>query len=108
MKKPKRRKAASFFDLTPDERERELVRFDQPIDIEKDTRPMTKRERAIFDRMNADKPDLTLMVRDGRHDVIVHLDKSLLAQAAAYARRHRTTLPKMIDRGLRGLLSFGA
>ncbi len=108
MKRARKQSARSFFDLTPAERDREVARFDEPIDLEKETRPLTAKERALFERMVADKPDVSVFVRKGHLDVVVHLDDELMARASAYARKNKTTLPKMIDRGLRGLLSFGA
>ena len=105
-KKPRSKKKRSFFDLTPEERDREVAQFDEPIDIERDTRPMSVKERALFERMMADKPEVVIHIRNGRHDYIVKLDDDLLAEATKFARKKKTTLPKMVDRGLRGLLAF--
>lgn len=102
------KKAKSFFDLTPEEREREVARFDRPLDMDKETRPLTAKERALFEKAVADGPHVSIYVSDGRRDVVIHLDDDLLAEARTYAKRKKTTLPKMIDRGLRGLLSFDA
>jgi hypothetical protein len=105
MKMKRNKKEKDFFDLTPEERDREVARFDHPID-EKECRPMTPLERARFDRALAARPHVTVYYRDGEQDVVVHLDEELLSRAEAFARKNKTTLPKMIDRGLRGLLSF--
>lgn len=107
MKPQKKQKTKSFLELTPAEREREVARFDQPIDIEKETRPLSAKERALFELVRNDKPEVSILVHDGRQDIVIKLDDELLAQAKAFARKNKTTLPKMIDRGLRGLLSFG-
>ena len=108
MKRAKKKASRSFFDLTPEERDREVARFDRAIDVDKETRPLTAKQRALFERAVADKPDVSVFVRKGRVDVLIHLDDDLMARANAYAKKNKTTLPKMIDRGLRGLLSFGA
>lgn len=107
MKRQKKQKTRSFLQLTPAEREREVARFDRPINIEKETRPLSAKERALFERLCDDKPRVSILVHDGRQDIVITLDDELLAQAKAFARKNKTTLPKMIDRGLRGLLSFG-
>jgi len=36
--------------LSPAERDREVARFDRPIDIEQDTRPLSPKAQALFDR----------------------------------------------------------
>lgn len=105
-KKARAKKVPSFFELSPEEREREVAKFDEPIDIERDTRPLTRAERAEFDRWVADKPHVSLYVSNGQRDYIIHLDDELLKQAAKFAKKNKTSLPKMIDRGLRGLLAF--
>jgi hypothetical protein len=105
MKTKRKKKEKDFFELTPEERDREVARFDHPID-EKEIRPLTPRERARFERALAMRPRMTVHIQDGARDVVVHLDEELLSRAAAFAKKNKTTLPKMIDRGLRGLLSF--
>ena len=59
-KKSTTNRKRSFFDLTPEERDRDVARFDKPIDIERDTRPLTVKERALFDRMMGNKPKTRL------------------------------------------------
>ena len=109
MKALKKTAKKSFFGLTPAERENEVARFDHPIDLEKETRPLSPKERARFERAIADNPGISIYVRkDRRCDVVIHLDDDLLVQAKLFARKNKTTLPKMIDRGLRSLLSSEA
>jgi hypothetical protein len=91
-------------DMTPAEQEAQLKQFDKPIDP-RDVKPLSKNQRLLWDRMRASKPDVSITVHDGRTDVLIHLDDDLVLRAAAYAKKNRTTLPKMIDRGLRGLLA---
>ena len=57
---PRKKKARDFFDLTPEERDLEVARFDRPIDIDKEFRPLTTKERALFERMIGRKPGQTV------------------------------------------------
>src|ERR1041385_3514200 len=99
----KRRK--SFFDLTPEQRDREVARFDREIDLS-ETRPLTKKERLRFERARKARPSVSIFVTDGHADVKIHLDEELITQARAYAKKNKTSLPRMIERGLLGLLAF--
>lgn len=92
-------------DMTPEEREAEFKEFDKPIDPRK-TKPLSKKQRLLWERMRAAKPDVSLIVRNGRTDVVIHIDDELLRRATTYAKKNKTSLPKMLDRGLRGLLAF--
>jgi hypothetical protein len=93
-------------DMTPQEQEAELKEFDKPIHP-RDIKPLSKKQRLIWERMRASKPHVSIFVHDGRADVVIHLDDDLLRRATTFAKRNKTSLPKMIDRGLRGLLAFG-
>jgi hypothetical protein len=114
MKATERKKSAgtakrrSFFDLSPEEREREVAQYDSPIDIERQTRPLSAKERAQFKRMQEDKPHVSYFINGGKVEIRISLDDDLMTKIQAYAKQHRTTLPKMVERGLRGLISFGA
>jgi hypothetical protein len=48
--KAKKAAAKRFPSLSPSERNRELAKFDREIDIERDTKPMSAKQREIFDR----------------------------------------------------------
>ena len=93
-------------DMTASEQEAEIKELDNPEVDPRQLKPLSKKERLIWKRMQASKPDVSISVHEGRTDFIVHLDQELMQRAAAYAKKNRTTLPKMIDRGLRGLLAF--
>jgi hypothetical protein len=98
MKQNRKKKRKSFFDLTPDERDREVARFDREIDIEKETRPLTAKERALFEKMRAGKP---------RSVYVLPLDGKLLGQASAAARKRGMALDEFIINGIRGMIAFG-
>ena len=93
-------------DMTLEEREGEVKEFDKPIHP-RDLKPLSKKQRLVWERMRGSKPDLSIFVRDGRTEVVIHLDEDLLRRATTFAKKNKTSLPKMIDRGLRGLLAFG-
>jgi hypothetical protein len=96
MKTNKKQSRKSFFDLTPAERDREVARFDQEIDIEKETRPLTARQRAIHDRLRG-------------HPNAVYplpLDAKLLGEASKAARKSGMSLEQFIVEGIRGMVAF--
>jgi len=97
----------TFWEMTDAERDADVKQFDKPTPRSQ-LRAMSTRERARFERSrNGDGPSISLYLGDGETKIIIHLDEELLKQVKAYARTHKTTLPKMIDKGLRGLMSFG-
>jgi hypothetical protein len=108
MKKSKKTtKKRSFFDLTYEEREREVARFDKPIDIERETRPLTARERARWNRIMAAKTYESVYIHGGQVDRHIHVDEDLVEQLKVFGKKKRMSLAQVVDRGLRGLLAFG-
>jgi hypothetical protein len=101
-----KRKIKEFWDMTAAERVEATKQFDKPIP-ESRVRPLSARERRKFERALADKPHVSIYVSAGRRDIKIHLDDDLQAKVRVYARKHKTSLRKMIDRGLRGLIAFG-
>ncbi len=98
MTKNRKKKRKSFFDLTPAERGREVAKFDREIDIEKETRPLTAKQRALFEKMRKGKTrDLYLLPLDGK----------LLDQAYRAARKRGMPLAEFIRNGIRGMIAFG-
>jgi hypothetical protein len=98
MKQNRKKSHKSFFDLTPEERDREVARFDREIDIGKETRPLTAKERALFEKMRASKP---------RSIYALPLDAKLLDQASAAARKQGVGLDEFIITGIHGMIAFG-
>jgi hypothetical protein len=96
MKAKKKPSRKSFFDLTAAEREREVARFDREIDLDKEARPLTGKQRAIHDRL-----------RGYPHAVYpLSVDSKLLVQAARAARKQGMSLEKFITEGIRGMVAF--
>jgi hypothetical protein len=94
-----------WWDMTSQEREAEVKELDKPIDP-RQVKPLSKKQRLVWERMRASKPDISIVVHDGRTELVIHLDDELLRRVNTYAKKNKTSLPKMIDRGLRGLLAF--
>jgi hypothetical protein len=92
-------------DMTPEERDAEVKELDKPIDPGQ-IKPLSKKQRLLWDRSRASKPNVAIVVYDGRTDIVVRLDDELLQRVNSYAKKNKTNLPKMIDQGLRGLLAF--
>ncbi|HWG96763.1 MAG TPA: hypothetical protein VN647_06735 [Nitrospira sp.] len=61
-----------FWELTPQERERETKKYDKPIPLSK-TKPLTKREREQWERMRK-APHVSVYVRRGPDETIARLD----------------------------------
>ncbi len=115
-RKPTAALAKPYWEMTAAELAEATREFDGPISFAQ-TRPPSKqmREREARARRGpsgsirekpktARQPAAAIAV--GPHELVVQLDDDLLARATEYARRHKTTLPAMLDRGLRGLLAF--
>jgi hypothetical protein len=93
MKPTKSKPSRSFFDLTPEERDRDVARFDHPIDIEKETRPLTVKERALFERSQRSPENAALLRK---------FDPKLLREAAIVAHKRGITLDDFIQQCVRG------
>jgi hypothetical protein len=102
--KAKKKSEKHWWDLTPEEREEAVKEFDKPLPRGR-TRPLSKKERLLWERAKSE-PSVSIYVRDDRADIVIHLDDELLARAHEFAKKKKTSLPKMIDQGLRGLLAF--
>jgi hypothetical protein len=95
----------SFFDLTDAEKDEAVKEFDKPIPSGR-LRPLSRKQREQFERMQRDTPHVSFRVYDGHREVVLCFDEDLLNQTLAYARKNKMSLPKVIDRALRGLLAF--
>jgi hypothetical protein len=103
----RRKHQKSFVEMSDAQKTQAVKEFDRPLPASR-LRPLTTKQRLLWERARAQKPDVSIYVRQGKADVVIHLDADLLAQARVFAQRKKTSLAKMIDRGLRGLLAFGA
>jgi hypothetical protein len=97
MKNHRKKAHRPFLSLTPAEREREAARFDRPIDVERECRPLTSKERAMFAK-SGDLPSVS--------EFIFEIDVDLLDQAAGAARKRRISLDQFMDQAIRNMLSL--
>lgn len=102
----KKRSTQNFLDLSDAERAEAVKDFDWPL-APRRAKPLSRKQKLLWDKARKSKPDVSIHVTEGQMDFVIHLDPDLMKQARSYAARHKTSLPKMIDRGLRGLLAFG-
>jgi hypothetical protein len=100
-----KRRTKRYSEMNLEELREATKEFDRPVPFSK-TRPLSKRARARFERWQADKPDVSIYVHAQHRDVLIRLDDELLKRCTDYCLKRKTSLPKMIDRGLRGLLAF--
>ena len=100
-KSPKTKKP--FWEMTAEEREKATRKFDRPIPLSK-TKPMTKREREQFERMQK-APHVSVYIRRSPDDVIVKLDPDVRERSIRYAAAHKLTLSDLVNRSLKGLLT---
>src|SRR5690349_14134169 len=82
-------------DMTPQEREAEVKELDKPIDP-RQIKPLSKKQRLLWDRSRASKPNVAIVVHNGRTEIVVRLDDELLQRVNSYAKKNKTDLPKMI------------
>ena len=96
MKSKKKQSRKSFFDLTPQERDREVARFDREIDLDRETRPLSAKQRAVHDRL-----------RGYPHAIYpLSLDSKLLGQATRAARKQGMSLEQFIIESIRGMVEI--
>jgi len=95
MKTNRKHSRKSFFDLTPQERDREVARFDREIDLDKQTKPLSAKQRAIHDRLRG-YPNSTYPLP---------MDSKLLGQATRAARKQGMSLERFIIEGIRGMVA---
>lgn len=78
------------------QRDREAAHFDREMDLDKEARPLTAKQRAINDRL-----------RGYPHAVYpLPVDSKLLAQATRAARKHGMSLEQFIIEGIRGMVAY--
>ncbi len=90
-------KKKSFFSMTPVERERDVAAFDGSIDLDRHTKPLTKKQKMLHDKAEA---------KTGAKAFKVEIDQQLAVKARRHAERHGLTMRQVIERGVRGVLAF--
>jgi hypothetical protein len=98
MKHTTKKPARSFLSLSPAERDREVAQFDRPIDIARETRPLTAKERAMFEKSRQ-------LPSGSRYMFKIH--PKLMGQASSAARKRGMSLDQFVSQGIRGMLASG-
>jgi hypothetical protein len=101
--KTKRQKP--YWEMSRDELREATKEFDGPVDLAK-TRPLSKKERAEWERMSSG-PAYSIRVYGGKkRAVTIRLDEDLISWSETYAKRHKMTRDDVIARSLRSIQSF--
>lgn len=70
------------------------------------TRPLTKAERAQFERMRRTPHRSVYVPRGGDGTTLVRLDPEVMGRAMKYAAARKLSLSEVINRSLKGLLAM--
>jgi hypothetical protein len=104
MKTKPRKPKKPYWEMNLEELREATKEFDEPIPFSK-MRPL--RNEDVLGLSGGETVSQVSRSSCIETDVTsIHLDDELLKRAAEYVSKHKTSLPKMIDRGLRGLLAF--
>lgn len=79
--------------------------FDKPIDPSR-VKPISKEERARFDRMRKGPVYSIIVHRGKKRQVTIRVDEGILRRCEAYAKTRRMTRDEMIERSLAASLTF--
>ena len=93
-----------YWDMTTEELAEATKEFDKPIPLSK-TRPLTKQERALFERMRKG-PHRSIYISRDASGVWVRLDPDVHRRAVRYAAEQKVPLAEVIDRSLKVLLTI--
>jgi hypothetical protein len=101
-----RKPRKNYREMTPAELEAETTVFDKPLDIEKDTRPLTPEQQARFERFRTNvtkgkAPVGRPKVGEGAKIISISIEGGLLEQADAYAKVSGVSRSELIATGLR-------
>lgn len=98
----KRSRVKSFLNLTPEEKEREVARYDREF-VADEFRPLNAAERAQWQR--AKRKRGRPVQGKGARVISVSVEKGLLAASDKLAAKKRITRANLIARGLRAVLA---
>ena len=91
--------------MTTAELREATLEFNEPLILERRSRPLTKVEQAEYRRaMKRGRP----REGEGSKRVLITVERGLLRRADAYARREGISRSELIARGLRSVLSSAA
>ncbi len=97
-----------FLSLTDDQRAAEVARLEKPLPPGPDGlpgKPLTPSQRKRWDRIQTHLRRGRPTVGKGAQRVLISVEKGLLEEADAYARRHNVKRSQLIATGLRLAMS---
>lgn len=100
-KKRSNSKQKPYWEMTTAELREATKQFDKPIDLEKETRPLTARGRQAFDRFIRERSG-----RRGSTTTPLALDAKLVRLAEKQASELGISLQDYIEHGIRGMIAF--
>ncbi len=83
--------------MTPQERDREVMRFDREIEVGKDTKPLSPKQQLLWE-LSQRNPKKSIQV--------VPLDTKLRDKAIAAAKRQGKTLEEFIVESIQGKVAL--
>src|ERR1700733_13971390 len=98
----KRKPQKAYWEMNAEELAEATKEFDRPIPNSK-TRPLTRQERAQFEKWRKG-PHFSVFVTRDADGVFLRLPPDVLRQSLQYANEHGMTLSQVVSRGLKGLL----
>jgi hypothetical protein len=108
MKRPKKKSAIEEFIALPDSEKERIyneLEAETPEDRLANSRPLNARERRQWRRFKAlGRPK----VGKGAKTISLTVEKSLLKQADAYAKRHGISRAKLVAQGLQAVIGSAA
>jgi hypothetical protein len=108
MKRPKKKSAIEEFIALPDSEKERIyneLEAETPEDRLANSRPLNARERRQWRRFKAmGRPK----VGKGAKTISLTVEKSLLKQADAYAKRHGISRAKLVAQGLQAIIGSAA
>ena len=99
----KRGPSKPYWEMTLDELRNATKHYDRPVPLSK-TKPLTKGERALFERMRR-APSVSVFITRDRQGVWVRLDPEIMRRSMRYASQRKMTLSEVINRSLKGMLA---
>ncbi len=90
----KKTKVKSFFEMTADERDRQVAKYDRTIDLSK-TRPLTKQQRLLHEMVVANPRPRT--------KVTLEVDVAIKDVADKLAKKRGVSLDRIFELGVKGM-----
>jgi len=94
-----------YWEMNTEELAEATKEFDKPIPA-KSLRPLSKEQRARFERAQRLPHRSIFVLRDSEGATFVRLEPSILKRASRYAAAHQLTLSEVINKSLKGMLAF--